>query len=147
MGRQPWALRFYSRASKDRPNRISAYLFNPQGGLGAGAYFQDRLRAGQWMHVVACFDPGDSGTKGAGVHIYKNGVRRLGPPSPGALYNNPRWKIRPARGDAPLRLGTRDLKSFLTGPLDEVAMARPGQGQPVSLPPPSAHGLLTSPPR
>jgi hypothetical protein len=120
--RYEWTLRFYSRASKDRPNRISAYLFNPQGGLGAGAYFQDRLTARTWIHVVACFDPGDANTKGAGVHIYKNGVRRLGPPSPGTLYNNPRWKIKPAHGDAPLRLGTRDLKSFLTGAIDEVAI-------------------------
>jgi hypothetical protein len=120
--RQEWALRFYSRKSKDRPNRISAYLFNPEGGLGAGAYFQDRLRAGEWMHVVACFDPGDSGTKGAGVHIYKDGVLRLGPPKRGALYDNPRWKINPVAGGAPLRLGTRNLKSFLTGALDEVAI-------------------------
>jgi hypothetical protein len=120
--RQEWALRFYSRKSKDRPNRISAYLFNPDGGLGAGAYFQDRLRAGEWMHVVACFDPGDSRTKGAGVRIYKDGVLRLGPPKPGALYNNPRWKIKSVAGRAPLRLGTRDLKSFLTGALDEVAI-------------------------
>jgi hypothetical protein len=120
--RQEWALRFYSRKSKDRPNRISAYLFNPEGGLGAGAYFQDRLKAGQWMHVVACFDPGDSETKGAGVHIYKDGVLRLGPPNRGALYDNSRWKINPVAGGAPLRLGTRDLKSFLTGALDEVAI-------------------------
>ena len=35
---------------------------------------------------------------------------------------NPRWKIKPAHGDAPLRLGTRDLKSFLTGAIDEVAV-------------------------
>lgn len=120
--RYEWALRFYSRSSKGRPNRISAYLFNPRGGLGAGAYFQDRLTAGAWVHVVACFDPGGASTKGAGVHVYKNGVHRLGPPSPGALYNNPRWKIKPAHGDAPLRLGTRDLKSFLTGAIDEVAV-------------------------
>jgi hypothetical protein len=120
--RQEWALRFYSRKSKDRPNRISAYLFNPEGGLGAGAYFQDTLGAGEWMHVVACFDPGDSKTKGAGVRIYKGGVLRLGPPKPGALYDNPRWKINPVAGGAPLRLGTRDLKSFFTGALDEVAI-------------------------
>jgi hypothetical protein len=120
--RQEWALRLYSRASKDRPNRISAYLFNPGGGVGAGAYFQDRLTAGEWLHVVACFDPGDADTKGAGVHIYKNGELRLGPPKPGTLYNNARWQIRPAHGVAPLRLGTRDRKSFLTGALDEVAV-------------------------
>jgi hypothetical protein len=120
--RQEWALRFYSGKSKDRPNRISAYIFNPEGGLGAGAYFQDKLTAGEWIHVVACFDPGDAETKGAGVHIYKNGVPRLGPPSPGTLYNNPKWHIKPVHGIAPLRLGTRDLKSFLTGGLDEVAI-------------------------
>jgi hypothetical protein len=120
--RQEWALRFYSRKSKDRPNRISAYLFNPEGGLGAGAYFQDELRAGRWMHVVASFDPGDAKAKGAGVRIYKNGELRLGPPEPGALYDNPRWQINPVAGEAPLRFGTRDLKSFLTGALDEVAI-------------------------
>ncbi len=81
--RQEWGLRFYSRTSRDRPNRISAYLFNPQGGLGAGAYFQDKLTVGEWIHVAVCFDPGDADTPGAGVHIYKNGVHRLGPPAPG----------------------------------------------------------------
>jgi hypothetical protein len=120
--RHEWGLRFYSRASKDRPNRVSAYLFNPEGGLGAGAYFQDKLTAGEWVHVVACFDPGDAGTKGAGVRVYKNGEPRLGPPQPGALYDNPQWKIKPVAGGAPLRLGTRDLKSFLSGGLDEVAV-------------------------
>jgi hypothetical protein len=120
--RQEWALRFYSRSSKDRPNRISAYIFNPQGGLGAGAYFQDKLKAGEWIHIVACFDPGSAHNKGRGVQIYKNGVRRLGPPAPGTLYNNPKWQIKPVHGTAPLLLGTRDLKSFLTGALDEVAI-------------------------
>lgn len=119
---QEWALRFYSRTSKDRPNRISAYLFNPEGGLGAGAFFQDKLTAGEWIHVVACFEPGDARTKNAGVHIYKNGVHRQGPPSPGTLYNNPKWQIKPVSGTAPLRLGTRNGKHSLTGALDEVAI-------------------------
>jgi hypothetical protein len=119
---QEWAFRFYSGTSKDRPNRISAYIFNPEGGLGAGAYFQDELSTEEWIHVVACFDPGDADTRGAGVQIYKNGVRRLGPPSAGVLYNNPRWRIRPRPGAAPLRLGTQDTTSFLTGGLDEVAI-------------------------
>src|SRR5204863_10135478 len=70
-----WALRFYSRKSKDRPNRVSAYLFNPAGGLGAGAYFQDRLTTGEWLHVVACYEPGDATTTTRpGVHFYQNVV-------------------------------------------------------------------------
>jgi hypothetical protein len=121
-GQQEWALRFYSRDST-RPNRISAYLFNPAGGEGAGAYFQDELVAGEWIHVVACYEPGDKDTDPpAGVHIYKNGVHRLGPPSSGTLYGNPLFNIVPAHGTAPVRLGTRDLGSFLIGGLDEVAL-------------------------
>src|SRR5262249_39828478 len=73
---QEWALRFYSKDST-RPNRISAYIFNPSGGLGAGAYFQDVLKPGEWIHVVACFDPGNAKTNSkGGIRIYKNGVLR-----------------------------------------------------------------------
>ena len=46
----------------------------------------------------------------------------MGLPSPGTLYNNPQWQIKPAHGTAPLRLGTRDRKTFLTGLFDEVAI-------------------------
>jgi hypothetical protein len=117
-----WALRFYSQNST-RPNRISAYLFNPAGREGAGAHFQDELVAGEWIHVVACYEPGDKDTLPlAGVHIYKNGVHRQGPPSPGTLYSNPLFNVEPAHGSSPLRLGTRDLRSFFLGGLDEVAI-------------------------
>jgi hypothetical protein len=119
-GAYEWGLRFYTHNSK-RPNRISAYLWNPTGLEGAGAYFEDALVPGQWIHVVACYEPGDMDTSPpAGVHIYKNGVHRLGPPSPGTLYQS--YNVLPASGTAPLRLGTRDLHSFLTGGLDEVAI-------------------------
>jgi hypothetical protein len=47
-------------------------------------------------------------------------VHRLGPPSSGTLYRT--YGIYPANGTAPLRLGTRDFGSFLTGGLDEVAI-------------------------
>jgi len=90
---QEWAFRFYSRTSPDRPNRISAYLFNPEGGLGAGAYVQEELTVGHWLHLVACFDPGDAHTPGAGVSIYKDGIFRQGPPAPGTLYRNLQWQI------------------------------------------------------
>ena len=94
----------------------------PRRGEGAGAYFQDTLIAGEWIHVVACYDPGDSTIPTAGVHIYKNGVQRLGPPSAGTLYSNPKFLIAPQHGTAPVRIGTRDLASFLRGAIDEVAI-------------------------
>ncbi|HMB28516.1 MAG TPA: LamG domain-containing protein [Blastocatellia bacterium] len=119
-GQHEWAFRFYSKEST-RPNRISAYIWSPSGGLGAGAYFQDTLEPGKWIHVVACYDPGDANDPEAGVSIYKNGVLRGGPATqPGALYRA--YNIAPAHGAAALRFGTRDLNSFLTGGLDEIAI-------------------------
>jgi hypothetical protein len=119
---EEWALRFYSKKSKDRPNRVSAYLFNPSGGLGAGAFFQKAPRQDQWLHVVACYDPGTKADRKAGVTIYRDGERQQGPPASGTLYSNPKFDIVPKAGDAPLRFGTRELSSFFVGGLAEVAI-------------------------
>ena len=127
-GQCEWGLRFYSSDSPSRPNRISAYVWNPGGGEGAGAYFQDTLTSGTWIHVVAVFEPGDLDTDpAAGVHIYRDGVHRLGPPSRGTLYRT--FGIAPAHGTLALRFGTCDAatsgaaaRSYLTGGLDEVAI-------------------------
>jgi hypothetical protein len=121
-GRFQWGFRFYSKRRPDgtlsaRPNRISAYAWNADGALGAGAYFEEPLTAGQWIHVVAVYEPPG---KGAGVQIYRDGVFKKGPPSSGTLYST--FGIVPKTGTAPLRLGTRDLQSFLIGGLDEVAI-------------------------
>ena len=58
---------------------------------------------------------------GAGVSVYRDGVL-LGSPKTqkGARYSS--YDILPARGNAPLRLGTRDRGSFFAGGLDEVAL-------------------------
>jgi len=119
-GEFEWGFRFYSRHST-RPNRISAYIWNADGGLGSGAYFQDELKVHEWVHVVGVYDPGSADNPGAGVAIYKNGQLRGNPAtSKGALYST--YNVRPRKGTAPVRLGTRDLRSFLTGGLDEVAI-------------------------
>jgi hypothetical protein len=115
-----WGFRFYSR-NATRSNRISAYVWNAEGGLGSGAYFQDVLNPHEWLHIVATFDPGTENTPGAGVSIYKNGQPRGGTATQtAALYSS--YNVRPRKGPAPVRLGTRDLGSFLTGGLDEVAI-------------------------
>ena len=127
-GQCEWGFRFYSLDSPSRPNRVSAYIWSPDGKEGAGAYFQDDLVPGTWMHVVAVYEPGDMNSDPpAGVHIYKDGVHRCGPPSSGTLYRS--FQILPANGGRPVRLGTRDAAvrgsaavGYLVGGLDEVAI-------------------------
>jgi len=132
-GQCEWGLRFYSQDSPTRSNRVSAYIWNPEGAEGAGAYFQygvndnEALEVGSWYHIVAVYEPGDANTPGAGVRIYKNGVLKQGPPASGTLYSN--YGIFPSHGTLPVRLGTRDAAAhggaavgYLTGGLDEVAI-------------------------
>src|SRR6185437_2234904 len=89
--------------------------------LGTGAYSQHKLKVGSWMHIVACYDPGNMNKSGAGVSIYINGVFQNGPKTtPGARYST--FGIVPAHTRTPLRFGTQDLKSFLTGGLQDVAI-------------------------
>jgi hypothetical protein len=126
-GQYEWAFRFYSsqpsQAPSARPNRISGYIWSPVGKEGAGAFFQEVIAIGVWIHVVACYEPGDKNTcPPAGVQIYLDGVLMQGPTQIGTLYCNPCFAVEPQHGTAPLRLGTRDLTSFLIGGLDEVAI-------------------------
>ena len=56
-GSHEYALRMYSRQNAaSRPNRISGYAFNPQGGLGSGSYFQDPVTKGEWIYVAVVID-------------------------------------------------------------------------------------------
>ena len=126
-GNQEWALRFYPENTVEgnplRPLRISAYIFNPQGGEGAGAYLDgqtDPPTTGAWMHIVATYDNPE--VPNAGVQIYKNGVPSPHNSSPGTRYGNNAFNINPVEGNAPVRFGTQDLESFLIGQLDEVAI-------------------------
>jgi hypothetical protein len=116
-GEYEWGLRFYGRLA-ERSNRISAYVWGPDGKLGAGAYMESKLTVGDWIYLVATYD--DPRTPNAQVWLYKDGVPSPHNHSPGTLYSS--YHIRPQHGKAPLRLGTRDLRSFLQGDLDEVAI-------------------------
>lgn len=119
-GKHEWAFRFYPMSSS-RPNRVSAYIFNPGPGLGSGAYVEEEVKPGRWMHIVAVFEPGDKTNPKAGVSLYKDGKLACSPAtSSGALYKE--YEVVPVHGSAPLRLGTRDTKTFFAGALDEVAI-------------------------
>ena len=118
-GGYEWATRMYSYTNKEkppRPNRISFYLFNAEGGLGQGSYVQAPVRPGEWIHITAS-------ANGRETAIYRNGefVRcdeYDGPAGHGCQAHPER--IQPAAGEAPMRLGTRDLKSFFQGVLSQV---------------------------
>ncbi len=116
-GQFEWGFRFYSRHA-GRPNRISAYIWNPDGKLGAGAYVEEPLVPHRWICLVATFD--DPSKPNARVQLYKDGKPSPHNHSPGTLYQS--YRIRPKHGHAPVRLGTRDLHSILRGGLDEVAI-------------------------
>lgn len=122
---QEYSLRIYSR-SASRPNRFSAYHFNPRGGLGSGSYFQGGLtstdggtppllKAGDWVHVAAVYDTAKLVSGYGTVRLYRNGVLMD--------HDSMRdYAIVPRDGSAPLRVGTRDLLSFFTGAIGRVAV-------------------------
>jgi len=119
-GQQEWYFRMYSQGNTEgRQNRISFYVFNPQGGLGIGSHFQDPVTPGEWIHVVGVID-------GQNTYLYKDGVLRdcdqyqkgSAPAVKGC--NQYSFSITPANGTAPLRIGTVDLNSFMQGGIKEV---------------------------
>ena len=115
-GDQEYVLRMYDFVS-DRPNRMSGYLFNPDGGLGAGSYVQDTVTPGEPMHIAVAFDTVNLGPDGWGtVSIYKNGVLRdtdsLGDP----------YFITPENKGAPVHIGARPGHSWFQGSISKFAI-------------------------
>jgi concanavalin A-like lectin/glucanase superfamily protein len=103
---QEWTFRMYSQDTLDgRENRISFYVFNPEGGEGIGSYFQDSLQVGEWIHIVGVADS-------QRTYLYRDGVPRDSDTYAGTIV--------PRVGTAPLRIGTRDLHSFFQGEIREA---------------------------
>ena len=119
-GRQEYALRMYSYTNAEvppRPNRISAYVFNLDGGLGSGAYFQDKVEPDEWIMVTFVVDSRPSTAWPDGyVLIYKNGKRSGGPVSLDQFH------VVPGSSDAPFRIATQSLNSFFAGAIGKVAV-------------------------
>jgi hypothetical protein len=101
----------YSLDNTDgRANRISFYVFNPDGHLGVGSYYQDPnnpIQVGVWIHVVGSADSEKT-------YIFVNG----------ALIDSDVYQgtIIPQRDTAPVRVGTRDFNSYFEGEIREVRM-------------------------
>lgn len=90
----------------NRPDRISTYTFNLNGGLGAGSYFQDTINIGEWIFVSSVYN-------GTHISIWKNAILRDTDPLSG--YN-----ITLQNGKAPFNIGTLNRVTFLKGSIDEL---------------------------
>ena len=115
---QEYVARMYSKINREnRPNRISGYAFNLEGGLGSGSYFQDPVTAGEWLLVDIVINTVKiSPTYPTGyVKIFKNGVLR-------DTTRLDQFNVVPGNGTAPFRVGTRDRNSFFKGPIGKVAI-------------------------
>ncbi|MFE4695884.1 LamG domain-containing protein [Streptomyces sp. NPDC056738] len=116
--RTEWLARMYSRDNTEaRANRISGYVFNRGGGLGAGSYFEDRVSPGRWIHyalVVNTREKSRAYPTGY-VKVYKDGVLR----DQDALDE---YDITPSNTDAPMRIGTAGTKSYFKGAIGKVAV-------------------------
>jgi hypothetical protein len=144
-GGQEYESRFFSADSRDTPGVWKMYIFNKQGGLGAGVRYPPSKSDGpipvqQWMEFVVEFDSGDYLDTNAGVSLYANGQLVSSPSrcngnlyaglcayNQDGSYNaqyilNPEWQITPVSGTAPLRFATQHFSSYFTGELDEVAI-------------------------
>ncbi len=104
-GAAEWSFRMYSQPGP-RQNRISFYVFQPGVSRGCGSYFQDPLVAGQWIHVAGTVDAAAQQTA-----IFRNGELR---------HADSYASLRLAAGVQPLRIGTRDLRSFFQGAIRDL---------------------------
>jgi len=118
-GEQEYALRMYSLSNSEepeRPNRVSAYVFNLGGGEGSGAYFQDKVYPRRWMMVTFVVDDHPSKAWPDGyVAIYKNDALR-------GKVSIAQFRVRPKLSNAPLYIGTRQRQSFFEGAIGKVAI-------------------------
>ncbi len=117
-GTHSWVARMYNLTNaENRPNRISGYSFNVEGGLGAGSYFQDTVTTTDWIQYTLVINTVDTNaTYPTGyTKIFKNGVKRDQDSLEG--YN-----IIPTNKSAPMRIGTRDFASYFEGAIGKVAI-------------------------
>ncbi len=109
-GQHEWVFRMYSRSNTERrDNRTSFYLFNLIG-EGAGSFVQEQVIPRRWYHYVAVMSYKDDT-----ITWYKNGKQQDQDP----FINS--WRhVDPKNGIAPIRIGTRNFKSYFKGAIDDV---------------------------
>jgi hypothetical protein len=134
-----WEGRIYNVAHTNpdgRCTRLSAYVFNASGGLGAGAFWQqatptcDALHAGEWLHVVAEYSIRDQPTAcpnaasfPGSIDIWLNGVKwDQAAHAPTGCMSQPGFEVRPAATTSAVTIGSVQPDSWFKGAIGKVAL-------------------------
>jgi Concanavalin A-like lectin/glucanases superfamily len=132
-----WQARMYDTTTlQGRPNRMSAYIFNPNGGEGAAADWQpvaNLIQAGQWYHIVGEYttDPNltppgcpNAATYPGAINVWVNGVLWNQPAhSPtGCMSQGGQINVIPQTTGSPFNIGTVDTQSWFEGAIGKVVI-------------------------
>jgi hypothetical protein len=125
-----WEARMYgAKTPEGRPDRFSAYVFNPSAGLGSAADWQPAsgvIKAGEWVYVVAEYQtkttPAGCSSKYPGsIDIWVNGIKQnFADHAPTGCMSQ--YNVRPVANNSPLTIGTMALDSFFKGAVGKVAI-------------------------
>jgi hypothetical protein len=129
-----WEARMYDTTtmeSPNRPNRLSAYVFNPSAGLGSAADWQPipgLIKAGAWLHVVGEYtthsQPADCPSAAeypGSITIWVNGVP-WDHGSHGDTGCMSQYQVVPVASDSALNIGTMAKDSWFEGAVGKVAI-------------------------
>ncbi|HET8581461.1 MAG TPA: LamG-like jellyroll fold domain-containing protein [Candidatus Paceibacterota bacterium] len=125
-----WEARIYgSDTAEGRPERLSAYVFNPSAGLGSAADWQPskgQIASGEWVYVVAEYQTkttpsGCSSQYPGSISIWVDGVKQsFADHAPTGCMSQ--YKITPKAGGSPLDIGTMAMDTFFKGAVGKVAV-------------------------
>lgn len=125
-----WAARMYG-IDTIRPNRLSAYAFNPIGGLGSGADWQPvagLFQAGQWLHVVGEYTTQsqpdvcvNADTYPGSIDIWVNGVK-WNQSFHGQTGCMSQFMVIPQANNSPFNIGTLAYDRWFEGAIAKVAI-------------------------
>ncbi|HMF41837.1 MAG TPA: LamG-like jellyroll fold domain-containing protein, partial [Polyangia bacterium] len=127
-----WEARMYTTTnSESRPNRMSAYIFNPTAGLGSAADWQPAnglIKAGSWYHIVGEYttttQPSDCQNASmypGMIDIWVNGVK-WDHSSHGQTGCMSQYSVVPAANSSPLNIGTMAMDAWFAGAIGKVAI-------------------------
>jgi hypothetical protein len=137
-----WESRMYNTntpgENPPRPNRMSAYVFNPTAHFGAGADWQPvagLIQPGQWYHIVGEYttDPNltpagcpDAASFPGAVNIWVNGVKwsqpNHAPTGCMSQGSGSGIQVTPVANDSPLNVGTMATDTWFEGAIGKVAI-------------------------